>query len=162
MAQLKITLPDAIRAKLDAAAAKSGYSLAEEIRSRLERTFADDELDQPTRDFLDGLKLIPAEIERETGALWHSHAGAFAVFRQAILSRLARLRSTGGLNSDDVRFGERPHQSNPGADPQDIGISIEHLLWEHPDFTRSRLRVAMEESYRQILKLHREREGDGQ
>jgi hypothetical protein len=156
MAQLKITLPEPIRAKLDAAAEKSGYSLAEEIRSRLERTFAEDELDQPTRDFLDGVELMPAEIERETGAAWHSHAGAHAVFKQAVLSRLARLKPEGAL-----AFGERIHQAIPGNDdPQEIGVWIEYHLWGDPDFTRSSMRAGLEASYREILKLHQEREGE--
>jgi hypothetical protein len=154
MKQLKASMPDDLSARLEAVCAKSGRSLSAEICARVEASFARDALDKPTREFLDGLALMPAEIELETGAAWHSHIGAHAVFRQAILSRLARLKPKQGF----VAFGKRPHQSQPGDDPEELGVSIEHCLHTEPNFTKSAWRQAMEDSYKEILKLHQQRQ----
>jgi hypothetical protein len=145
MKQLKVALPDELRAQLDAASAKSGRSVADEIRTRVERSLELDALDRPTRDFIVGVALMPAEIERETAAAWHKHAGAWAAFRQAIISRLKRLEPKG-----PIAFGKRPHQSGPGSVPEDIGMWAESHLWENPNFTTSSLRKAMEQTYREI------------
>lgn len=157
MKQLKVSLPDELRARLDAASAESGRSLGDEIRTRVEASFAREAVDQPTRDFLEGLALMPAEIELETSTAWHSHAGAFAVFRQAILSRLARLKAHLKLEGGSIAFGKRPHQTVPGpGDPHEIGLSIEQHLHADPNFTNSRVRRATEETYREIVKLHQQ------
>jgi hypothetical protein len=159
MKRLKVSLPGELRARLDAASAESGRSLADEIRMRVEASFAREAVDKPTRDFLDGLALMPAEIERETGAAWHSHAGAFAVFRQAILSRLARLKAQLKLEGGSIAFGKRPHQVVPGpGDPHEIGLSIEQHLHADPNFTNSRVRRATEETLREIIALHQSRQ----
>jgi hypothetical protein len=146
MQRLKIALPDELRARLDAASAKSGQSVAEEIRSRVEASFAREAADQPTADFLEGLARMAAEIERETGAAWSKHAGAHEVFTQAILSRLEVLKPEGA-----TAFGERPHATV--ADPTllgsttSLGSIIEFRLRQQPDFTSSSARRLMEAEY---------------
>jgi len=156
MKQLKVALPDDLRVRLDAASEKSGRSVAEEIRLRVERTLELDSMDGPTREFFKGLVLMPAEIQRETGTVWHKHAGAWAAFRQAILSRLKRLQPQGA-----TAFGARPHQSQPGDDPEEIGIWAESHLWENPNFTTSPLRKAMEQTHREIADRYQgKRKGD--
>ena len=152
MQQLKISLPDETRAALDAASAQSGKSLADEIRERLAWSFEHEAVDKPTRDFLAGLALMPAEIELETGAAWHRHAGAYVVFREAILRRLARLKPEGS-----IAFGKRPHQAVPGDDPEGIGLSIEEHLSFDPNYTHSAWRAAMGKSTREMIKLHQQR-----
>jgi hypothetical protein len=156
MQRFKIALPDELRAQLDAASTKSGASVAEEIRRRVEVSFTQEDVDKPTRNFLHGLALMPAEIELETGAAWHKHAGAWAVFREAILRRLAQLKPEG-----TIVFGKRPHQAIPGDDPEVIGLSIEENLSTDPNYTHSAWRAAMEKSYREIVKLHQQRQTKG-
>jgi len=152
MKQLKVALPDDLRARLDAASEKSGRSVADEIRTRVERSLELDAIDKPTRDFIVGIALMPAEIERETGAAWHKHAGAWLALRQAILSRLKRLEPKGS-----VAFGKRPHQSGPGDVPEDIGMWAESHLWENPNFTTSPLRNSMEQTYREIAQRQQQK-----
>lgn len=158
MQRLKVALPEDLRARLDAASAKSGQSVAEEIRSRVEASFAQEAVDKATRDLLDGVARMPAEIELETGAAWHKHPGAWAVLRAAILSRLQRIKPKGATT-----FGPRPHQVVPGDDKdfEAIGVMVEYHLHETPDFTSSPLRRALEQSHREIVKLHQQRQGRG-
>jgi hypothetical protein len=156
MKQFKVAMSDDLRGRLEAVSAKSGRSIADEIRVRVEATFALETVDKPTRDFLEGLALMPAEIEHETGAAWHKHAGAYVVFREAILRRLARLKPEG-----TIAFGRRPHQAIPGDDPEGIGLSIEENLSTDPNYTHSAWRAAMEKSYREIVKLHQQRQRKG-
>jgi hypothetical protein len=67
MQQLKISLPDGTRAALDEASAKSGNSLAEEIRKRLWLSFEYEELAEPTRALLRAVKELGASFEPLTG-----------------------------------------------------------------------------------------------
>jgi hypothetical protein len=156
MKQLKVALPDDLRARLDAASAKSGRSVADEIRMRVEASFARDALDESTRGFLDHVARMPAAIERETGAAWYSHAGAHQVFRQMLLKALARLRPDGL-----IAFGKRRHQSIPGDDPEDIGNSLESHLWRNPNYLNSEFRRGSEETFREILEIHRQNQRKG-
>src|SRR6516162_7530631 len=64
--QLKITLPPEIRAELDLVSARSGLSLGEEIRRRLERTFAEDAGYVPTRALAWAVTWLCSEINKHT------------------------------------------------------------------------------------------------
>jgi hypothetical protein len=157
--QLPVALPADLRDQLEAAAGVAGHSVAEEIRRRIARTIGADAYDEPTRELADDIMRMAAEVELETGAAWHSHAGSHAAFRQAILSRLSRLKPEGF-----TAFGERPHQSDPGDDPQEIGIWAEHAVWQTRDWSaeeRERFRATKESSFQEIVKLHQERKQDG-
>jgi hypothetical protein len=143
MKQMKVALPDDLRARLDAASEKSGRSVAEEIRARVEASFTRDVVDKPTRDFLDGVALMPAEIELETGAAWHKHAGAHETLKQAILARLEVLKPKGSTT-----FGDRPHATVRNHDPRELGLMIEFRLQQQPDFTNSSARRLMEEEHK--------------
>jgi hypothetical protein len=146
MKQMKVALPDDLRARLDAASKKSGRSVAEEIRARVEASFARDVVvDKPTRDFLEGLALLPAEIELETGAAWHKHPGSHEAFVQAILSRLIRYKPKGS-----TAFGDRPHATVINDDPNQLGLLIEVLLYKSPDYSNSPQRQAMEEAHQKM------------
>ena len=74
---------------------------------------------------------LPRRCSTRTGCTWHDHSGAHLAFRQAILSRLARLKPKEGPTT----FGERPHQTGPGDDPQIIGQWVEYSAWETRDWT---------------------------
>jgi hypothetical protein len=71
MRQLKVSLPDDLRAKLDKASESSGKSLGDEIRTRLERTFHEDAVDGPTRNLIEAVKWISAEIGRQVQIPWY-------------------------------------------------------------------------------------------
>ena len=143
MKQLKASMPDDLSARLEAASSKSGRSLSAEICARVEASFTRDALDKPTRDFLDGVTLMPAEIELETGAAWHKHAGAHEVFVQAILSRLMRSKPKGS-----TAFGDRPHATVINDDPNQLGTFIEFHLHQNSNYSGSPQRKALEEAHR--------------
>ena len=139
MKQLKVALPDDLRARLETASSKSGRSLADEIRVRVEASFAADE---PTGRFIEGVARISAEIELETGAAWHKHAGAHETFAQAILLRLRELKPEG-----PTAFGDRPHATISSDDPYQLASQIEFRLRRQPDFTTSGTRKLLEEEH---------------
>ena len=144
MKQMKVALPDELRARLDAASKKSGRSVAEEIRARVEASFTRDAVvDKPTRDLHEGVALMAAEIALETGANWHEHAGAHETLEWAIKMRLRELKPKGSIT-----FGDRPHRTLPYDDPYQLGPIIEVRLRQMPDFTNSPTRLFMEEDYR--------------
>jgi hypothetical protein len=147
MQRFKIALSDELRAQLDTASKKSGESVAEEIRRRIETSFEREiDLDKPTRDLIEGLARMPAEIERETGAAWHKHAGAYEALVQAILSRLHGLKPKEG----PAKFGDRPHATVSNDDPKELGSLIEFRLRRQPDFTNSPTRRLMEEELQRM------------
>jgi hypothetical protein len=151
MQRLKVALPDDLRAQLDAASKKSGESIAEQIRRRVEASFAQEAAGEPMRALIDGLALMPAEVELETGAAWHKHAGAHEALTQAILSRLEALKPKGS-----TAFGDRPHATVFNEDPKELGSLIEFRLRRQPDFTNSPTRRLMEEEHqRSRADLHK-------
>src|SRR5215472_17109268 len=139
MKQLKASMPDWLAAQLEKASAESGRSLSAEICARIETSFAADE---PTTNFLGGVARMPAEIELETGAAWHQHAGAHEAFVQAIISRLETLKPKGS-----IAFGDRPHATTSEDDPRKLGALIEFRLRRQPDFNTSGTRQLMEEEH---------------
>jgi hypothetical protein len=145
MKQLKASVPDELAERLERASAKSGRSLSAEICARVETSFAQEAVDKPTRDFLEGLALLPAEVELETGAAWHKHAGSYEVLVQAILSRLIRYKPKGS-----TAFGDRPHATVSNDDPNQLGLLIEALLNKSPDYTNSPQRQSLEEAHQKM------------
>jgi hypothetical protein len=145
MQRLKIALPDELRARLDAASKKSGQSVAEEIRSRVEASFTRETADQPTADFLEGLARMAAEIALECGGAWYAHAGSHETFAHAILSRLLRLKPEGSTT-----FGARPYATVSSDDPHDLGVLIEERLHQLPDFSSSPTRKLMESEHQKM------------
>jgi hypothetical protein len=148
--QLPVALPAETRALLETAAAAAGHSLAEEVRGRLKWTTDLEPLDVPTRELIEAIASIAQDIESETGASWHSHAGSHAAFRQAILSHLARAKPEGSTD-----FGARPNRTVAYDDPREIGIWIEHGVWQTSGWTREareKLRAESAKVFQEILK----------
>jgi hypothetical protein len=145
MKQYKVSLPDELYAQLSTVSEKSGQALSETIRERIERSLELDALDEETRDFIDGIALMPAEVERQTGATWHKHRGSWRMFRRMILERLARKEPEG-----TSKFGARPHQTTENDDPEELGTWAEMQLRHDPGYTTSELRRSQEETYRRI------------
>jgi hypothetical protein len=84
MKQLKISLPDELRAKLDEAAGISGNSVAEEIRSRVEQTFQTQRADDETQALIEALQWLARHVYLDTGAQWHQHRLARMALLDAI------------------------------------------------------------------------------
>jgi hypothetical protein len=160
MKQLKIVLPVELRAELDAETAKSGKSLADEIRTRVEWTLDLAPVDKPTERLLKVVALMAAYLERECGAPWHAHAGTHAAFRTGVLSYLLGLKPDG-----TVAFGERPHCAVPGDDPEVIGVSIQEWIRDTLDWTREQRedsRLYREKNLRELLEFNRNYKAEGQ
>jgi hypothetical protein len=159
MQRLKIALPDELRARLDGASAKSGRSVAEEIRRRCEQSFAQETVDKPTQDVVEAMPEMAAAMELEMGSAWHKHAGAHYAFGQVILTRLERFRPKGPI--------EMPAQSDrPNATVTPVGKkdaksllemlarSVEFQLHQFgPGFSKSELRQGLVEVHRRAVAI---------
>jgi hypothetical protein len=148
--------PETIRQLRVAYGGKPGAKLSDEIRKRLRWTLDIEPIDEPTKEFLKDIALLATEIELETGSQWHSHPGSFVAFRQAILSRLARLKPPG----KDLKFGPRPRRTVPGDTPEEIGVWAEfeiHTMRDAPAKVRANYRLAKEGSWGEIVRLKQEK-----
>jgi hypothetical protein len=133
-----VALPEALRAQLSSASAAGGRSVAEEIRQRLERSFAEDNLDPALRAFTADVIAIAELVRVDTGGSWNKDPAAHAAFRSALLALLSDyqpegapvfgavrdLLGRGTLSQDDpetvgralARYHKR-HQSSKGEKP---------------------------------------------
>src|SRR5262245_14258787 len=93
--QMGVGLPDELRAQLEAAASAADQSLAEEIRQRVERSFAEDARDPVLRDLLDDVEQLVELVKFDVGEDWQSSAGAHAVFRSAVLALIDERKPKG-------------------------------------------------------------------
>jgi len=143
MQQLKISLPDATRAALDAASARSGKSLADEIRTRLAWSFEQDAVDAPTRELLVDIAGLAEQLARDKRCSWYSHDKARQTFTEAVKDWLTpphrwRLEpETPGAS--DVMWGS--------DDPATLGRAIARQY--------GRFKAALEESTEELRKLHK-------
>jgi hypothetical protein len=81
MPQLKVTIDEDLRARLDAVSAESGDSLAEEIRERLEQVLRDEiDFDERTRELGRNVMRLARLIERHAQVPWHDHGAARTAF----------------------------------------------------------------------------------
>jgi hypothetical protein len=67
----------------------SDRGVSDQIRERLERTFAEDDLDSVTRELRDGLVRLAARLRSDFGSDWHASPWAHKAFVAAIVQRLA-------------------------------------------------------------------------
>jgi hypothetical protein len=147
--QLKIALPAPLRAKLETAAVQSGYSLAEEIRSRVERTFDDDAVDKPTRDLLAAVLKMSDLSEMQTGHRWHSHIATIQILRRAISARLARLQPENDAKA--VATGFSPVRFVASDNPDEIGLGLEGFDFHNPEMSEE-AKAAAEKNYQEIVR----------
>lgn len=143
MFQTAVRLPREMHERLK----QSEHGLSEEIRRRVERSFEEEAYDVKTRELAALVAKLAAEVERETGSAWHTHAGAHRLLRRAILALLARLKPEGPT------FGEQPARTIPGNDLEEIGMWIEHNVWTLRDMApdqRESMRRLQEETLRRI------------
>jgi hypothetical protein len=116
---IKIILPVALRTKLDTAAAESGLSVAEEIRSRVARTLDHDVRDQRTTALAAKIVWLAEQLKREKGFDWFAHPRANEAFAEAV--NVAITHHKRAENSvpaaSDLMWGD--------DDPKTLGRSIE-------------------------------------
>jgi hypothetical protein len=153
--QTAVRLPKAAFERLK----ESELGISGDLRRRLDWTFDLEPVGKQTLALLTQIARMAYEVRLETGAPWWGHPGAHAAFSQAILSNLARLKPEGS-----TEFGERQYQSIPGDDPQEIGVWVEHDVWSMRNASpeqRLAYRAEKERSYREIVKLHEQRQREG-
>lgn len=109
--------------------------VGEEIRQRLERTFADERIDAPTRSLMEAVGRLASLVFLQTMQHWHGHPAAGRVFRRAIDARLTRLGMK-NVFENDPRFGpgELPDvRVVMGSDmPNEMGLGLEALDFHAP------------------------------
>jgi hypothetical protein len=157
--QFKVALEPNLRDALEAAAARSGRTLAAEIRARLEGAVGES-ADPVTRDLQTKIAALAEEVELETGAPWHAHLGSFAAFRQGVVELLAR-RKAAIPDHSPTAFGDRPHQTMIGS-PEEIGTRLELRVSEEPSPENRRARRRwMENAWRELVAFQqRQKRGD--
>jgi hypothetical protein len=95
MRQVNVSLPDDLRAKLDAAAGATNRGLAEEIRDRLAQSFTRQEWDPQTQMLLAKIGHLAFLMRPQTGHDWHAHPFTHHVFRDALEILLDRRKPAG-------------------------------------------------------------------
>jgi hypothetical protein len=156
--QFKVALEPNLRDALEAAAVRSGRTLAAEIRGRLEGA-AGESADPVTRDLEAKITALAEEVELETGAAWHAHLGSFAAFRQGIVELLAQ-RKSAIPDDSPTAFGDRPHQTMIGS-PEEIGARLALRVSEEPVPENRRARRRWMENAWRELAAFQQRRGQG-
>jgi hypothetical protein len=159
--QLPVSLTPYLRRQLEAAAAKSGVSLGEEVRRRLFQSFADETVDPRTRELAKAVVGFAIGVKQETGRDWFAHAAANSALRSAVGARLARLKPEG-----EARFLPEELPGNriitSSEDPQAIGLTIEAFNFKMD--SNERAKAASERARQEILEknpdLRRDHEHD--
>lgn len=143
MKQLKVSLPDDLRARLEAAAAKSGNSLGEEIRHRIEQTLEKDVRGAVIGVLLDDIEQLAELVKFDVGQDWHATAGAHAVFRSAVLALIEQHRPKGA-----PVFGAVRDLLGAGISKSDDPDTIGRALVRHLDRLKQVRRETMQELIR--------------
>jgi hypothetical protein len=156
MKKLQISLPDDLRDRLDAVIAKSGNSLGEEIRQRLERSLNQD-VDPKTGQLLDGIRDLAGLTLADTGHAWHKHPAASRILYLEIRARLSRFW---GGSIEDATFKpnelRKPRLFADSDDPNTIALSIESAQFHMPPVSPERLRQMNEAVMEKARKLGEE------
>jgi hypothetical protein len=138
--QLAIALRPEIRNWVEGAASAAGHSLAEEIRQRLERTFAEDGVDKPTRELVEAVKWIAEEVNRQ------SEVESWSVVPRAHEALAAALQTWMNLITPPSRGAVSDDLFGPG-DPPTLGRSIARHY--------QRFKSEMEKTDRELRELHK-------
>jgi hypothetical protein len=126
MQQLKVSLPDDMRARLDAASTAAGRTLGEEIRRDLEDAFFWCQFDEPTRLLMAQIGFAAQLTKAQTGRNWQEQAGAHHVFRQVISSLLTRRKPAGEATIDPSALP--PGRPVGSTDLTEMGIALEAMI----------------------------------
>jgi aminopeptidase N len=93
--QIALRLAPDDERRLEAAMAKSGATLSDEVRERLRRTFDQDERDPKARQLTEAIDLLITAAKPYGG--WHTDPYAFRVFRDALTRVLNLFMPAGEL-----------------------------------------------------------------
>jgi hypothetical protein len=151
--QLKISLPEELRAQLDQASAASGVSVAEEIRRRIEASFEQDGIDPATRELQDYIVRLAVMVRLQTNHLdWFIHPGAHRSFRFGITSRLARLKPEGEpvFGPDDLPKVKLVEAESPEA----VGQALESIDHHTPPLDPEKLRILREQTLKEMIQRY--------
>jgi hypothetical protein len=134
MKQIKVSLPDGLRAQLEEAATNADHSLSEEVRTRIEESLEEDVIDPETRKLMAGIGALAHLVRIQTGRNWYDHAASNRVLRHAITARLERMK--GGTDEAVFHPGELPVVRLVAAgsdDPREMGLALEAVDFHtHP------------------------------
>jgi hypothetical protein len=130
--QMGVALPDDLKAQLEQTAREAGHSIAEEIRQRLEASFAVTSSVPPrTLELVRTIATLDAVLMRATGRKWHEHPAAFSVFEQAIALHFERLKTSLPLAGEPVfKPDELPPDSSviPTGNLEHMAIALEAIV----------------------------------
>jgi hypothetical protein len=147
MKQLKIALPDDLRAKLDEAAGNSGRSLAEEIRSRVERTFQQEGGSPPARPDIAELRkrilALVAMVEFATKKKWNEHPATAYLLELTIGKFLQRRYGTAVI--DRIATSEEFMREGISASEHPTEIAARIEAYVHASLSIQR---RLDEAYR--------------
>jgi hypothetical protein len=122
-----VRLPQDLHAKLSEA---GRGALADEIKKRLESSFAWDSMDAPTRELLAAILQMAGLLHGDTGVPWHTNAYLRAVFGEAIAAWLAD-KVKGDASVPSVAADASAHVSarllNQGDTPKVAGERLLHF-----------------------------------
>jgi hypothetical protein len=151
--QLPVSLTPHLRRELEAAAARSGNSLGEEVRQRLFRSFADETVDMRTRELARAVIGFAIDVKQETGRDWFAHPAANRTLRFAIVARLARLKPEGEANFSAAELPTNRIITS-SEDPQAIGVTIEAFDFKME--RNERVKAAYERTRQELLEKNPE------
>jgi hypothetical protein len=160
--QMGVALPDEMRMRLEASAAKAGHSVGEEIRQRINRTLREDNLGPHTSSLLFEIGKLAAMAMTQTGFFWHEHPATARILQLAISARLARYGAIPGVKFEE---GELPKVRLVAAgsdDPQEIAMGMEavvHFNEEFADEQLSALKKDLQERWRRDSKTEAQKKG---
>jgi hypothetical protein len=126
--QMGVALPEDLRKMLEDACAGTNRSIAEEIRDRLWRTFKEDWIGEPLRNFMTDVGILASLTQMQTGHDWRTHPAASAVLRHAINARLARTKESGLETFTPDELPSRRWVAAGSDDPQTMGAALEARL----------------------------------
>jgi hypothetical protein len=123
MKKLQVSLPDTLRDQLDAAVAKSGRSLGEEIRLCIQRAYSQ-QLDPPTQRLLHLIGALAVGTERQMGRPWHAHPAAHFVFQRAVEILLVQRKPEGELALPSSLPADRPVAVTTDLEAMAVGLAV--------------------------------------
>jgi O6-methylguanine-DNA--protein-cysteine methyltransferase len=120
--QLSVAFNDETKAQLEQAAAKSGNSIAEEIRARVEASLeAERRYDAETRRLADDVRDLAADVNLALKSKWHKDAATRAALVMAITVWLTEIPIGGPIHYDDKAAQQI------GRDPRTVGSAVAFL-----------------------------------
>jgi hypothetical protein len=160
MKQLKVSLPDDLRDQLEKASGKAGHSLGEEVRGRLERSFAEDAaLDPITRELVAGIINLATAVQADLGAQWHTFPAVHKVFTAAVAQRIGgyKPRTNPGLGAATLDLLGKVGAAQVEQAPDAVGGTIERA--DQRVHSYEQLQSALRSRMAQLAK-HIRKDGD--